>query len=144
MSSRSQRRLRGKGRASNGSFLGLPHAVLNHPAFATLSPRATKLLLDIATQYRGKNNGDFCATLKTLKERGWNSSDQLSKALKELKERGLIVVSRQGGRNLCSLYAITWQPIDDCKGKLDIPASSKALNSWKGWKPSSKRDADEK
>jgi|TARA_B100001971_G_scaffold150400_1_gene139529 hypothetical protein len=73
-----------------------------------------------------------------MRNRGWNSSDQLHKAKNELLERGLILVSRQGGRNKCSLYAVTWQPIDDCKGKLDIGASNKSLNLWKGWKASPK------
>jgi hypothetical protein len=74
-----------------------------------------------------------------MRNRGWNSSDQLQKAKNELIERGFIAVSRQGGRNKCSLYAITWQPIDDCKGKLDIGASNKSLNLWKGWKASPKK-----
>ena len=141
MSRRSERRRKAKGRASSGSFVSLPHSVLKHPAFATLTPRATKLLLDLATQYRGKNNGDLSMPLSQMQNRGWNSSDQLQKAKNELTERGFIVVSRQGGRNKCSLYAITWQPIDDCKGKLDVNSTYKAQNLWKAWKPLSKKEA---
>jgi hypothetical protein len=119
--------------------VSLPHSVLKHPAFATLTPRATKLLIDLATQYRGKNNGDLSMPLSQMRNRGWNSSDQLQKAKNELIERGFIAVSRQGGRNKCSLYAVTWQPIDDCKGKLDINSTYKAQNLWKGWKASPKK-----
>ena len=54
---------------------------------------------------------------------------------KELEEKGLIRVSRQGGRNQCTLYAITWQPIDDCSGKLDINATTTAPHDWKRWTP---------
>ena len=139
MSRRSERRRKAKGRASSGSFVSLPHSVLKHPAFATLTPRGTKLAIDLATQYRGKNNGDLSMPLSQMRSRGWNSSDQLQKAKNELIERGFIVVSRQGGRNKCSLYAVTWQPIDDCKGKLDIGASNKPLNLWKCWKASPKK-----
>ena len=139
MSRRSERHRKAKGRASSGSFVSLPHSVLKHPAFATLTPRGTKLLIDLATQYRGKNNGDLSMPLSQMRNRGWNSSDQLQKAKNELIERGFIAVSRQGGRNKCSLYAITWQPIDDCKGKLDIGASNKPLNLWKCWKASPKK-----
>ena len=139
MSRRSERHRKAKGRASSGSFVSLPHSVLKHPAFATLTPRATKLAIDLATQYRGKNNGDLSMPLSQMRNRGWNSSDQLQKAKNELIKRGFIAVSRQGGRNKCSLYAITWQPIDDCKGKLDIGASNKPLNLWKGWKDSPKK-----
>ena len=138
MSRQSERRRKAKGRASSGSFVSFPHSVLKHPAFATLTTRATKLLIDLATQYRGKNNGDLSMPLSQMRNRGWNSSDQLHKAKNELLERGLILVSRQGGRNKCSLYAVTWQPIDDCKGKLDIGATNKSLNLWKGWKASPK------
>ena len=139
MSRRSERHRKAKGRASSGSFVSLPHIVLKHPAFATLTPRGTKLLIDLATQYRGKNNGDLSMPLSQMRSRGWNSSDQLQKAKNELIERGFIVVSRQGGRNKCGLYAVTWQPIDDCKGKLDIGASNKPLNLWKAWKASPKK-----
>jgi hypothetical protein len=133
MSRPNQKRLRNKGRATTGSFVSLPHDLLSHDSFATLRPRATKLLIDIAAQYRGSNNGDLCAPLSLMKKRGWNSSDQLFKAKDELVDRGLILVSRQGGLNQCNLYAITWQPIDECKGKLDIAPTHVAPHHWKRW-----------
>ena len=83
MSRRSERHRKAKGRASSGSFVSLPHSVLKHPAFATLTPRGTKLLIDLATQYRGKNNGDLSMPLSQMRSRGWNSSDQLHKAKNE-------------------------------------------------------------
>jgi len=134
VSSRSARRLREKGRQTTGSFLMLPHQVMEHPAFKTLSRRATKLFLDIGVAYRGHNNGDLAATFKMMKERGWNSSDQLAKAKNELIERGLIMVTRQGGINLCTLYALTCFPIDQCGGKLDVPPTQVAPNSFKKWR----------
>ena len=69
------------------SFVRFPHELLNHRNFRTLSPRATKLLIDIASQYNGRNNGDLCAPLSKMRNRGWNSSDQLFKAKKELVEK---------------------------------------------------------
>ena len=133
MRSKNQQRTRAKGRSNTGSFLCLYHRILNSDCFRTLSPRATKLLIDIASQYKGSNNGDLCAPRSLMKKRGWNSSDQLDKAKKELIDRGLILVSRQGGLNKCNLYAITWQPIDDCSGKLDIKPTTTAPNNWKRW-----------
>ena len=41
------------------------------------------------------------------------------------------IVSRMGGRNTCSLYALTFQAIDECKGKLDISSSIVASGDWK-------------
>ena len=131
MSSPSQQMLRQKGRRMNDSFVMLPHHVLGHEIFRTLSCRATKLLIDLLAQYRGHNNGDLAATLKMMQERGWNSSDQLQKAKNELIEKDVIIVARQGGLNKAGLYAVTFFPIDECKGKLDVASTRTAPVNWK-------------
>jgi len=133
LTTRNEKRRRNMGRQTTQPFLSLPHNVLDHESFRTLSPRATKLLIDIAAQYRGCNNGDLCAPLSVMKKRGWKSNDQLFKARKELLDRGLILTSRQGGLNKCSLFALTWFQIDDCKGKLDTPSTDVAPHNWKRW-----------
>ena len=135
MTSRNEKRRRITGRQTTNSFLSLPHHVLNHENFRCLSPRATKLAIDIAAQYRGSNNGDLCAPLSLMKKRGWNSSDQLDKAKKELVGKDVIRVARQGGLNKCNLYALTWFPIDECKGKLDIASTTIAPVDWKKGSP---------
>ena len=122
---------RNKGRMMTDSFVRIPHHVINHEHFRSLSPRATKLLIDLLAQYRGYNNGDLAATLKMMQERGWNSSDQLQKAKNELIEKDVIIVARQGGRNKAGLYAVTFFPIDECKGKLDVASTRTAPVNWK-------------
>lgn len=120
------------GRKERGSFLLLPHDVINHENFFGLSPRATKLLIQIAGQYKGTNNGDLATTWKLMSVLGWCSKDQLYKAREELLVKGWIVLTRQGRRpNIPSLFAITWQPIDECQGKLERPTTRKALGYWK-------------
>ena len=131
MSSRSQQMRRNKGRMMTDSFVRIPHHVINHEHFRSLSPRATKLLIDLLAQYRGYNNGDLCAPLSLMRERGWNSSDQLQKAKNEVIEKDVIIVTRQGGINKCSLYAVTWFPIDECNGKLDVASTAIAPVNWK-------------
>jgi len=133
MTSRSEKRRRNQGRQTSQPFIRLPVDLLQHDSFSTLTPRATKLLVDIAAQYNGRNNGDLCAPLSLMKKRAWNSSDQLFKARKELVDRGLIVTSRQGGLNKCSLFALTWFQIDECQGKLDILSTSSPPHDWKQW-----------
>ena len=108
-----------------------PHHVLNHEKFKTLSRRATKLLMDIAAQYRGSNNGDLCAPFSLMQKRGWTSNDQLHKAKRELVDKEVIMVTRQGGRNKCTLYAVTWFQIDECNGKLDVLTTKTAPIDWK-------------
>lgn len=121
---------RAKGRANGHSFVALPHHLLEHPAFLELSGYATKALLLLAAQYKGKNNGDLCATQELAARSGWTSKGSFHRALVELEAAGFIVKTRQGGRNRCSLYALAWKPIDECGGKLDVPASRVASNEW--------------
>lgn len=107
-------------------YFKIPEIVLNHPDFIALSGTAMKLLCDLGAQYNGKNNGDLQFTTSIMKSRGWNSESQKHKALKELQEREIIVKTKQGGlSNGPTLYAITWQPIDDCKGKHDLAVTGK-------------------
>lgn len=114
------RRAKIKGRKGTATFLHIPHDVLNSDTYASLKPSAVKLLVDIASQFNGYNNGDLSATLSVLRVKGWTSSGGLNKQLKALLDAGLIEQTRQGGRNRCSLYAVTWRSIDECKGKLDV------------------------
>jgi len=110
-------RLKATGRREGGTFFQVPHAVWSHPAFASLSAHALKLLIDIAGQYRGHNNGDLEATWSTMsRKRHWKSRDTLGRALGELARTGFLIRTRQGKR-LCgthepSLYAVAWWPIN--------------------------------
>ena len=125
-----------KGRGDNraliySGFLHLPDALTAHVDFYSLSGSALKLLICIGRQYNGRNNGDLCATLSVLKKFGWTSNDSITNAKRELIEKNLIVETRQGGLGIgCSLYAITWQPINECPGKnLDVGPTTNAPRS---------------
>lgn len=123
----------GKRKAGGGQFAAFPHQMLNHPNFAALSPRAKALLFPLAAQYNGRNNGDLCASFTVMHPHNWTSKDQLGKALGELLEAGFLIKTRQGRRpNVASLYALSWRPIDECGGKLEVAATTTAPNTWKG------------
>ncbi len=118
------KRKKQKGRASIGRYLALPYAVTSSDDFRSLSGSETKALLMVATQYNGSNNGDLQATHGLAKQWGIGSQQTLSKCIQSLLERRLIIRAREGyflnpGRR-CALYAVTWQAIDYCGGKLDI------------------------
>lgn len=105
-------------------FLQLHKGLLDCNDFISLKGNSIKLLIDMASQYNGYNNGDLGASMTVMRKRGWNSNQQLTKALKELIAKDLITQTRQGGLHMGpNLYAITWQPIDECKGKLDVRAT---------------------
>lgn len=122
-----------KARRDGSSFSQLPHVYFQSEQYAALSARAVKLLIDLYCQYRGKNNGDLTASWVVMKKRGWTSKSQLQKGLKELESRGWILKTRQGSIHKASLYAVTFQGIDYCSGKLDsgVMPDARPLLLWK-------------
>ena len=124
------KRERTKGRRGKGSYLGLPKQVIKSDAYNQLGAWSVKLLVDVAKQYNGFNNGDLSAVWSNFKEQGWHSKGTLSRAIKELIDKGFIELTRQGGKNRCCLYAVTWELIDECKGKLDVRETRVASNLW--------------
>jgi len=122
---------RNNGKWGKRSFIMLRHDILRHDNFKTLDGNSTKLLIDLYSQFNGKNNGDFCAPWSVMCERGWRSKATLYRSTKTLMNRGLIIKTRQGGQHKASLYGVTWEPIDDCEGKLDISSTKIAGNEWK-------------
>lgn len=111
-----------------GGFLHLPDMLTADRDFWSLSDKAIRLLIYIGRQYNGRNNGDLCASLTVLKAFGWTSNDTLTEAKRELIARNLIIETRTGGLGMGpSLYAITWQPINECPGKrLDVAPTTTA------------------
>jgi hypothetical protein len=113
---------RSKGRSNAvKSFAGIPRIVMESPDYKNLNGGSVKLLLEFACQYRGNNNGNLTAAYSILKERGFNSKGSITRAVDELLGAGLIIRTREGvfinPGGKCALYALSWQPIDDCKGK---------------------------
>lgn len=116
---------RHKGNRIGEGFVALPYSVLNSPLFLALSPHALKLLLDVAAQYRGDNNGDLSAAWKLMQPRGWRSEATLHKAKHELLDAGFLFEARKGYRpNTCSLFALTWFALDD-NPKFDAGAKAR-------------------
>ena len=121
-----------KGRNEGGQFAALPHRCLAHENYTRLSSRAIRLLVDLAFQYNGRNNGDLTAAPSILHKRGWRSKETIRLAILELLHFGWITLTRQGGLNRTpNLYAVTFQPIDECGGKLDVRSSSIPSGEWK-------------
>lgn len=107
-----------KGRKSGGTFAALPHHIFRAsgdqaPPVARLSNSARLLLVDLCQQLNGRNNGNLSAAPKILEPYGWTSRGTLDAALVELVAAGFLVQTRQGGRNRCSLFAVTWTGIDE-------------------------------
>ncbi|CAN7312211.1 hypothetical protein LJR029_005473 [Caballeronia sp. LjRoot29] len=127
----------GKEKRDGTTFVAFPTVVLNSVAYLGLSAHARMLLVDIAAQYSGDNNGDFSIAWVLMKPRGWKSEDTLSKAKKELLESGLVVETRKGARpNKASLYALTWLALDQ-HPKLDMTQKTFPRGKWREKEPPS-------
>ena len=102
-----------KGSKYTDGFTGIVHSVFESPSFATLSPHACKLLLELAGQYRGNNNGDLTVAWSRVKKRGWKSRTTLWRSKAELIEAGFVYVTRKGHMpSTCELLALTWFALD--------------------------------
>lgn len=115
---REKAKARSDGPVSHGA---LPRVVWLSPDYCALPGRAVKLLMDLACQYNGRNNGDLTVAYSVLRKRGWSSKGTISAAVQDLLKADLIRLSRPGqfthpgGRP--ALYALTWKNVDECPGK---------------------------
>lgn len=131
MGRRSRRNDEAREKRGGENFIALPHIVIRSQSFAGLTRPETKLLCDMLAQYNGHNNGDLCATFSVMRKRGWKSEGTLHAARRGLERKDWIQVTRQGGRNTCTLYALTFYAIDECNGKLDVEPTRKPSQAWR-------------
>ena len=129
-------------------FAGIPVVVMESPDYIALGPNAIRLLVEMARQYNGFNNGDLSPSYSLMKPRGFKSKGTLTRAIRELEDAFLLIQTRQGGRNnTASLYALTWEPIHDLpKKRLSIAPTRKALRTFEferlnGWPEAKERVA---
>lgn len=113
MSRRDRRaKLTGKKGERADTFVRMLHIVLRDETFKNLTAVAHKTLNYLASQCNGYNNGDLDICEKNAKKRGLRmSAASLRRGAKELLEAGFIELTRQGGRNRNSLYALSWYDI---------------------------------
>ena len=125
-----------KGRGTKSPpFVQVFHHLIDSENYRSLSPRAVKLLIDVLRFYNRRNNGDLAITPKLMKPMGWTSNDQLAKATIELEHYGFLKKSRQGGRHVCNLFAVTFYPVNECDGKHELTPSKIPTNEWQEAQP---------
>lgn len=113
-----------------GSYAAIPRAMLDSPAWIGASVAAKALVMELARQHNGANNGRLHLAHSWLARRGWPSKSIVEKARDELLERGLIVQTRQGGLFIGpTWFAVTWLPINNFVG-LDIGSHQYHKGAW--------------
>jgi hypothetical protein len=133
-------RQRAKGRRGREAerFAAIPVSVLESEAVTTLGHAAFRVLVILASQYWGGNNGALALTERYARPHGFRGRDTLYRSLRELETRGLIVCTRRGMKMKRSftLYALGWRDIDNRDGKpLDVPEPRNNLR-WLHWRQS--------
>ena len=120
-------------------FLSLPWFLLEKsPDFGDKAPlhamseSARQTLYFLLWQYNGRNNGDLSIAPAVCAKYGIARS-VARRGLMALAHCGLVIETRHGGLNHCSLYAITWLGIDaEVSSKFDdgIEPSPVPLRAW--------------
>lgn len=107
---------------------------MDSPAFAALSSSAVRLLLLMARQLDGTNNGQLHAAFSWCSVRGFGSHHTLRDALAELIAHGFVYRTRSSGANqVWAKYALTWLPIGKQREGLFLDGFKP--DAWKEWEP---------
>ena len=120
-------------------FAGVSHDAIDCPAFADLPGEAVRLLLIIARQYDGRNNGRLHAAHSYCRARGITSESTLKRAVSSLIAHGFIYRTRGHGldpitgKNLPARYACTWLPLTQNRKGLFCDGFSP--NAFENWRP---------
>jgi|LauGreDrversion4_2_1035121.scaffolds.fasta_scaffold3067143_1 hypothetical protein len=75
-------------------YAGIPHAALDSVAYQGATMSARCLLMELARQHNGSNNGHLQPSQKYLFKRGWKSADTIFRAKEELIRRRLVILTR--------------------------------------------------
>jgi hypothetical protein len=94
-------------------FIPIPKDVLAMPEFHKLPSSAKELMLNLAGQYSGKNNGRLCPAFEVMRRSGWTSKGTLQRAKQALLEAPFAVLTRQGHPpRTVDWIAFTWWKLD--------------------------------
>jgi len=98
-------------------FAMLPLELLQHIAVKSLTHVSFRLLVFMASEFNGKNNGALGITATQAAEVGFSNRRTLYRSFKELEGRGLIVQTYPASRvpPRPTMWALTWLPLHDTR-----------------------------
>lgn len=129
---RANRRVRATGKGAGERFAALPVSVLTSPAVATLSAATRWVLVALAAQFTGRNNGALSLPAAAAAKFGITSRDTLYSGLARLCERGLAIQTDPGSYQppRPARYAVTWRPLDDTAYTTGTRTASHDYRNW--------------
>ncbi len=123
-------------------YASIEHRIIDSPAYADLRFSSQALLLILARQYNGSNNGHLQATYSYCRRYGMNSERTLANAVAELVQHGLIYRTRSHGANRqWAKYAVTWHPIKIREG---LFLDGYKPDAWRDWQGRNKKSSPQK
>jgi len=121
-----------KRKTGGGRFARLPLTVLGHDSVKSLSHAEFRVLVLLAAEFNGRNNGALGITRKQAAENGVGSGHTLYKALRTLEERGLIAQTYPASRvpPRPTMFALTWLSHDDTQWSQSSRVASHSYRHW--------------
>lgn len=118
--------------ASGEHFAALPVEIMDSDAFRWLPSFGVRVLVALAAQYRGINNGGLELTLKKAARFGIKRTE-LYAGLKLLAFVGLIKKTveerKSSGKGVPAKYALTWRPVNGFLA-YNIVATNRPAHTW--------------
>jgi hypothetical protein len=96
------------GRSASERFSKLPHYMQKSEAWRTMSPNAKAIYLEVLLRYDGGNNGEISYSVREASTIGIGRT-AAANALKELRERGFLVIHRDSSFHVKSREARCWR-----------------------------------
>lgn len=125
-------------------YAPIDHTVIDSAAFADLPHSTVRVLLIIARQWNGINNGWLQATFSYCHKKGIGSEHTLQQAVESLIAHGFIYRTRGhgmiDGENIAARYAITWRPLCGKKDRSGLFLDGFLLNAFEKWEPEKNSD----
>jgi len=123
-----------------GAWAGLPHCVLDSPAYRHLGLCGRAVLVEIVREMNGYNNGKIGISQRQLSERLRTTNfAAISRAIAELVSHGLIDVAVEGvwKQRMARQYRLTFVSTGS------VETFRPATNEYRDWRPTEKSSDDE-
>lgn len=119
------------------SYTRLTHEFFNHPAVDTLDPNAYAVMMRVANEFRGFNNGHLHLSIRTAMQRcRLGSKDAASAAFVTLQERGILRLTWKGRRILATgaKIASAWE-LTELPMRNDMNEEVEPARDYLRWQP---------
>lgn len=119
----------------------IPREVMESEPYRALPPWAVVVLLALCVQYYGRRNGSLALPWAEAHKLGVRTQAQLYSGLQVLEGADLIACCRRGrlvgGRQLATLYALTWRAVDDPATGVEydsgVSVTVQPTHTWARW-----------